>query len=280
MSVLLIVVRNLHNEMGHLPGQIRAISQFSSAEKIHVITWSDIDKLPHSAQPDRQPERIKLHSVLVSSRDVTKPTDSGHLATTEAQTLTRIAYNAGAANNDTIVIPSAIPHDLRVAMILAASDEGPRIIARVLALTFFEALTQTEIETLRAQQKAGRIHLSCETEELCEAVRDQFDLVCPADFVLPCNVLPNDNVPDRVPSCTFRAGMLGGPRGEKGSYRVTTIVSSIAAKSRAMDNPPKVTIVVQTSLGLRMRTLSMLWPLLRAKLTPGNPTNTATRKFG
>ena len=270
MSVLLIVERNLRNEMGHLPGQIRAISQFSSAESIHVITWSGTEKLPLSARPDRQPERIQLHSLLLSPREVARSTNQQTLVTLEAQEMTRIASDVGATPGDTMVIPSAVPHDLRVAIAVAAND-GPRIVARVLALTFFEALTQTEIETLRAQQKAGRIHLSCETEELCEAVRDQFDLVCPADFVLPCNVLPNDSVPDRVPSCTFRAGMLGGPRGEKGSYRVTAIVSSIAAKSRAMDNPPKVTIVVQTSLGLRMRTLSMLWPLLRAKLTPGNP---------
>ncbi|WP_417271139.1 hypothetical protein [Celeribacter sp.] len=270
MSVLLIVERNLHNEMGHLPGQIRAISQFSSAESIHVVTWSGTEKLPLSAQPDRQPERIRLHSVLVSSREVGKPTDPESLAKTEAQILTRIASEAGASISDTIVMPSAITHDLRVALEVAASD-GPRIVARVLALTFFETLSTAEIDALRTHQKTGRIHLSCETEEFCEAVRDQFDLVCPADFVLPCNVLPNDSVPDRVPSDTFRVGMLGGPRGEKGSYRVSAIVRSIAAHSRKMQNPSQVTLVVQTSLGLRMRTLSMLWPLLKAKLSSGNP---------
>lgn len=270
MSLLFIVERNLRNQMGHFPGQIRAISQFSSAVNIHVITRSGTERLPFSALPDRQPERIKLHSVLVSQREAAKSKNPVSLATADAQNVIRIASEMGAVSSDTIIIPSGAPHDLRVALLIAVND-GPQIVVRILALSHFNVLTTAEIKELRIQQKADRIHLSCETEEMSQAVSDHFDLDCRADFILPCNVLPNDGVPNRAQNGTFRAGMLGGPRSEKGSFRLPAIVRLIAKKSREMDDPPKITIVVQASLKLQMRTLTMLWHLLRAKLTPGNP---------
>lgn len=270
MSVIMIVERNLHNEMGHLPGQIRSIAKFSTADHIHIVTWSGLGQLPATALPEQGMEGVSVHYVLASSSAVKKAADPGALVAYEAEILTKIASESRATSDDVIVVPSSSSHELRVAIAMAQID-GPRIVVRILSLAILDELTKQEIDGLRKGQINRNIHLSCETEEMRDAVREKFDLDCPADFVLPCSVLPNDTVPDRVQNVSFRIGMLGGPRGEKGSYRLQRIVRNIAAQSRKMLNPPKVTLVVQTSLNTQLRTLSMLVPLLRTKLTPGNP---------
>ncbi|MDB4197524.1 hypothetical protein N9777_04485 [Ascidiaceihabitans sp.] len=270
MTVILIVERVLHDEMGHFPGQIRSIANFSVAEDIHIITWTGLGELPASAQPAQRPERVQVHRVFASSSEVTKSTDQPALVESEAKSLTNIASNIGATSGDTIVIPSASKHDLRIALALQ-NDSGPRVVARILTLSILDDLSAPNRDALRKCQMDGRIHLSCETEEMQSAVREKFDIHCPSDFVLPCSVLSGDDVPDHVQGVSFRVGMLGGPRGEKGSFRLPSIVRSIAAQSSKMKDAPKVTLVIQASLKFRMRTLSMLVQLLRAKLTPGNP---------
>ncbi|MDB9944214.1 hypothetical protein OAD19_04295 [Octadecabacter sp.] len=270
MSVILIVERMLYNEMGHLPGQIRSIAKFSAADDIHIITWHGLGELPASAVPDARPERVQLHCVFASPSEIKKSPDQTALVVSEAETLAKILADIGATSVDTIVIPSASPHDLRVAIALSQTG-GAMVVARILALSILDDLNASDRDNLHTCQIAGHIHLSCETEEMQSAVREKFDIHCPADFVLPCSVLPGDDVPDRVQGPSFRVGMLGGPRGEKGSFRLPSIVRSIAGQSRKMKDAPKVTLVIQASLNFRMRTLSMLVPLLRAKLTPGNP---------
>ena len=115
MSVMLIVERNLHSEMGHHPGQIRSIAAFSSADDIHVVTWKGLKQLPVSALPSNRREHLKVHYVLETSSAVKETADVESLTVSEAQTLAQIVSESGAARDDVIVVPSASAHDLRVA---------------------------------------------------------------------------------------------------------------------------------------------------------------------
>lgn len=271
MSVMLIVERNLHSEMGHHPGQIRSIAAFSSADDIHVVTWKGLKQLPVLALPSNRREHLKVHYVLETSSAVKEIADVESLTVSEAQTLAQIVSKSGAARDDVIVVPSASAHDLRVAITLAETD-GPKIILRIIALGVLYELSEEHRDAVRKFQVDGRIHLSCETEEMQDAVRSQYNIACHCDFILPCNILPDDGVSENLRGASFRVGMLGGQRREKGSLRLGSFVRAIATQSRKISSPPKVTLVVQTTPKKKpMRTLITLKILLWAKILPGYP---------
>jgi hypothetical protein len=267
MSALLIIERNLHSEFGHAPSQIRALARYAEADRIDIATWRKVTVLPPSARPETGSDRLNLHPVLNSSREALNASNPAALARTEAEALRDILRRAGAGAGDQVVIPSATQPELRAALVLAAPG-GPRIVARILRLGDVGDLTEGERGALRDALHQGWIHLSCETEQLAQAVQAQFGLPAAADFVLPCTVLPGDAAPvANRPGGAFCVGLLGAPRGEKGSYRLPGIVRAIAAQSSANSAAPRVKFVVQTSLELRARSLTMAISLLRARLS-------------
>jgi hypothetical protein len=267
MSALLIIERNLHSEFGHAPSQIRAIARYAKADRIDIATWRKVTALPPSARPETGSDRLHLHPVLNSSREALNASDPVALARVEAEALRDIMRRAGTEAGDQVVIPSATQPELRAALVLAAAG-GPRIIARILRLGDVGDLTEVERGALRDALHQGWIHLSCETEQLAQAVQARFDLPAAADFVLPCTILPGDAAP--VASRrggAFCVGLLGAPRGEKGSYRLPGIARAIAAQRSANSGAPRVTFIVQTSLEPRARSFTMAISLLRARLS-------------
>jgi hypothetical protein len=267
MSALLIIERNLHSEFGHAPSQIRALVRYAGADRVDIATWRRVTALPPSAQPETGSDRLHLHPVLDSSREALNASDPAALARVEAEALRNIMRRAGIRAGDQVVIPSATQPELRTALVLATPG-GPRIVARILRLGDVGDLTEVERGSLRDALHQGWIHLSCETEQLAQAVQAQFGLPAAADFVLPCTVLPGDAAPvARRLGGAFCVGLLGAPRGEKGSYRLPGIVRAIAAQSYANRGAPRVTFIVQTSLELRARSLTMGISLLRTRLS-------------
>ena len=271
MSALLIVERNLHSEFGHAASQIRALAHYARADRIDVATGRKVKVLPPSSIPENGSDRLYLHPVLASNREALSTSDPTALARAEAQSLRDICLSCGSGPNTRVVIPSASQPELRAALMLAAPD-APHITARILRVSDIGDLTEPEQNALRDALLKGWIHLSCETESLAQVLQTTFALPAAADFVLPCTVLPGD-VPTSIKpkSDTFRVGLLGAPRGEKGSFRLPGIVLALAEQSRALPDAPKITLVVQTSVEPKARSLSMAVSLFRARLSPGNP---------
>jgi len=242
---LLIVERSLISNRGHHHTQIGALKSIFPQAEVQIVAGEGYDGFLGEAVgliPDknfklsklrakrlhgslRQRLRISLKMLLARRRQLAASAYGQELFAT----CTRLAMSS----NDRIIIPTADLDSLESAVDFSRRMGGaaPTVVLRFLSptmgehsLRFFERRLNAAVADLPPNVK-----LFTETEEMAAHFRSRYGLSVTGGFFLPCSVGFTD-LEHRAhrDGDTFRVGVLGAPRLEKGSDRVASIVCEVA----------------------------------------------------
>lgn len=260
---LLIVERSLISNRGHHHTQIGALKSVFPQADVHIVAGEGYDDFLGEAVallPDQnfKLSRLRakrLHGSLRQRLRVSlKMLFAGHKQLTTSaygQELFDICSRLKMSRPDMIIIPTADLDSLESAVDFSRRMGGaaPTIALRFLSPTmgehsqrFFECRLSAVAADLPSNVK-----LFTETEEMAAFFSSRYRLPLTGGFFLPCSVgfADDDQSADRDGE-TFRLGVVGAPRSEKGSHRIPSIVR-IAAERCAAEGSNPIDFVVQGS---------------------------------
>lgn len=260
---LLIVERSLISNRGHHHTQIGALKSVFPQAEIHIVAGEGYDGFLGEAVgliPDKNFKLSRLRakrlhgSLRQRLRINLKMLFAGHkqLATSAyGQELLDICSRLKMSRKDMIIIPTADLDSLESAVDFSGRMGGaaPTVALRFLSPTMGEH-SQRFFESRLiavAADLTSNVKLFTETEEMAAFFSSRYRLPVTGGFFLPCSVGFAD---DDQGACrdgeTFRLGVLGAPRSEKGSHRIPSIVR-IAADLCAAEGSNPIEFVVQGS---------------------------------
>lgn len=260
---LLIVERSLISNRGHHHTQIGALKSVFPQAEIHIVAGEGYDGFLGEAVgliPDKNFKLSRLRakrrhgSLRQRLRVSLKMLLAGHkqLATSAyGQELLDTCSRLKMSRKDMIIIPTADLDSLESAVDFSRRMGGaaPTVALRFLSPTmgensprFFESRLSAVVSDLPPNVK-----LFTETVEMAAFFNSRYRLPVTGGFFLPCSVdfAENDHRARRDGG-TFRVGVLGAPRSEKGSQRIPSIVRIIAERGAAEGQNP-IEFVVQGS---------------------------------
>jgi len=260
---LLIVERSLISNRGHHHTQIGALKSVFPQAEIHIVAGEGYDGFLGEAVgliPDKNFKLSRLRakrlhgSLRQRLRINLKMLFAGHkqLATSAyGQELLDICSRLKMSRKDMIIIPTADLDSLESAVDFSGRMGGaaPTVALRFLSATmgennprFFESRLNSVVADLPPNMK-----LFTETEEMAEFFSSSYRLPVTGGFFMPCSVgFADDDHHARRDGGTFRVGVLGAPRSEKGSHRIPSIVRITAERCAGEDSNP-IDFVVQGS---------------------------------
>lgn len=238
---LLIVERSLISNRGHHHTQIGALKSVFPQAEIHIVAGEGYDGFLGEAVgliPDKNFKLSRLRakrlygSLRQRLRVSLKMLLAGHkqLATSAyGQELLDTCSRLKMSRKDMIIIPTADLDSLESAVDFSRRMGGaaPTVALRFLSATmgennprFFESRLNSVVADLPPNVK-----LYTETEEMAAFFSSRQKLPVTGGFFLPCSVgFPDYDHRARRGGQTFRVGVLGAPRSEKGSKRIPSIV--------------------------------------------------------
>jgi hypothetical protein len=242
---LLIVERKLVHNRGHHHTQIAALRRYFPHHETIIVAGEAYDGFLGAAAgklSNRSIKLAKLRSRLLYGNafeqmaavfGVLKAKHSLKLPRSAfGKQLADICRSLGVGANDLIVIPTADLDTLESAVELSTvlADETPRICLRFLNSELGdrnEKIRSRRLGAILAKLPAN-VFLFSETEELAAFFQASFGMPVEGGFYLPCSMpvaVPHSRMDD---SGSFRVGIFGEPRPEKGSARIADIVAAVA----------------------------------------------------
>lgn len=260
---LLIVERSLISNRGHHHTQIGALrSVFPNAE-VHFVAGEGYDGFLGTAAgliPEknfklsrlrakrlhgslRQRLRVSLKMLLLGQRQLFPSAYGQELCDTGSRLMM--------SRSDMIVIPTADLDSLESAVDFSKRVGGaaPTVALRFLSPTMGEHSPRFLESRLGAvvADLPPNVKLFTETEEMAAFFSSRYRLPVTGGFFLPCSVgFAQDNHGAHRDRNTFRVGVLGAPRSEKGSRRIPSIIHSTAERCAAEGLHP-IEFIVQGS---------------------------------
>lgn len=260
---LLIVERSLISNRGHHHTQIGALKSVFPQAKIHIVAGEGYDGFLGEAGgliPDKNFKLSRLRakrlygSLRQRLRVSLKMLLAGHkqLATSAyGQELLDTCSRLKMSREDMVIIPTADLDSLESAVDFSRRMGGAALTValRFLSATmgennprFFESRLNSVVADLPPNVK-----LFTETEEMAAFFSSRHKLPVTGGFFLPCSVgFPDDDHRAHHYGGTFRVGVLGAPRSEKGSHRIFSI-ARITSERCAADGSNPIEFVVQGS---------------------------------
>lgn len=260
---LLVVERKLISNRGHHHTQVRALQSVFPDADIHILAGERYDGFLGEAVGIISEERFKLcrlrskllyGSVLQRLKAGFKLLFSNKRRLPSSPYGQEIAVACGLLKmsaKDMIVVPTADLASLESIADLAVrlKDDMPKVLLRILSATMAEEKGRLLERRLRAALAAlpSNVKLFTETEEMASYFRKVYKLNIVGGLFMPCSFVFSDFIVHRQSaSNTFRVGVLGAPRVEKGSRRVVPIVREVA-KLREASAGKEIEFVVQGS---------------------------------
>ncbi len=243
---LLIVERKLVHNRGHHHTQIAALRRYFPHHETIIVAGEAYDGFLGAAAgklTNRSIKLAKLRSRLLYGNAFEQMAAVfGVLKAKHSLKLPRSAFGKQLADicrslsvgaNDLIVIPTADLDTLESAVELSTvlADETPRICLRFLNSELGDRNEKVRSRRLSAilAKLPANVFLFSETEELAAYFQASFGMPVEGGFYLPCSM------PVAIParyktddSGSFRVGIFGEPRPEKGSARIADIVAAVA----------------------------------------------------
>jgi hypothetical protein len=242
----MIVERKLVHNRGHHHTQITALRRYFPHHETIIVAGEGYDGFLGAAAAklaNRSIKLAKLRSRLFYGNPFEQMASVfGVVKTRHPLTLPCSAFGKQLADicrslrvgaNDLIVIPTADLDTLESAVELSTvlADETPRICLRFLNSELGdrnEKIRSRRLNAILAKLPAN-VFLFSETEELAAYFQASFGMSVEGGFYLPCSmpvaVAPRYKTDD---SGSFRVGIFGEPRPEKGSARIADIVAAVA----------------------------------------------------
>jgi len=247
---LLIVERSLISNRGHHHTQIGALKSVFPQAEVHIVAGEGYDGFLGEAValiPDknfkisrlrakhlhgslRQRLRVSLKMLLARRRQLA--------ASAYGQELLDICSRLRMSRGDMIIIPTADLDSLESAVDFSKRMGGaaPIVALRFLSPTMGENNPRFFDRRLNAVAAylPPNVKLFTETEEMAEFFISRYRLPVTGGFFLPCSVgFSEANHSSQRQGKTFRVGVLGAPRSEKGSHRIPSIVRATAERCAA-----------------------------------------------
>jgi len=260
---LLIVERSLISNRGHHHTQIGALKSVFPQADVHIVAGEGYDDFLGEAVallPDQnfKLSRLRakrLHGSLRQRLRVSlKMLFAGHKQLTTSaygQELFDICSRLKMSRADMIIIPTADLDSLESAVDFSnrLGEAAPIVVLRFLSPTmgehssrFFESRLNAVVADLPPTVK-----LFTETEEMAAFFSSRYRVPATGGFFLPCSVgFAQDNHCAHRGGETFRVGVLGAPRSEKGSKRILSIVRATAERC-AVEGLHLIEFIVQGS---------------------------------
>ncbi|WP_296041651.1 hypothetical protein [uncultured Agrobacterium sp.] len=257
---LLIVERSLISNRGHHHTQIGALKSVFPQAEIHIVAGEGYDGFLGEAVgliPDEyfKLSRLRakrLHGSLRQRLRVSlKMLFSGDKQLNTSAYGQELLYTCSRlkiSREDMIIVPTADLDSLESAVDVSKrlGEAAPIVALRFLSLTmgehsprFFESRLNAVVTDLPSNVK-----LFTETEEMAAFFGSRYRLPVTGGFFLPCSVgFAQDNHGVHRDCNTFRVGVLGAPRFEKGSRRIPSIIHSTAERCAAEGLHPTEFIV-------------------------------------
>ncbi|MCQ1574884.1 hypothetical protein NFO65_29640 [Neorhizobium galegae] len=243
---LLIVERKLAHNRGHHHTQISALSMLLPDHETNFVAGEFYDGFLGAAVGKLNARSVKLaklrsrlrygnmfqrlgaiFSALKSAHTVKLP-----LSAFGTQ-LAEICRNLQLGARDLVIVPTAELDSLESAVELTAilADKAPRICLRFLNSELGDRNERMRSKRLRMilGKLPPNIFLFTETEELATYFRRNFGMPVEGGFYLSCSIsVPTVSTAEIDRGDGFRVGVFGEPRPEKGSKRLTGIISALA----------------------------------------------------
>lgn len=260
---MLVVERKLVRNHGHFQTQIWALQRLLPNYSLHLLageTYDDflgpaagkfgenasrLTKLATRAKYGNTRQKLAAFVTMAANGELFK-----YPLSPMAGTLQDTCKRLGFGREDLVIIPTADLNMLEAALALVESrkDDAPMICLRFLSPDFGEpddGIRKRRLDAA-ARVNSDRLALYSETEELARHLGEQFGLAVQPYFYLPCSVelapLRSRKTSGRG---TFRVGVFGAPRADKGSHRIPGIVEATA--KAAQGDIPQIEFVVQGS---------------------------------
>ncbi|MCQ1781507.1 hypothetical protein NOJ05_30405 [Neorhizobium galegae] len=243
---LLIVERKLVHNRGHHHTQIAALRRYFPHHERIIVAGEAYDGFLGAAAgklTNRSIKLAKLRSRLLYGNafeqmaalfGVLKAKHSLKLPCSAfGNQLAEICRSLGVGADDLIVIPTADLDTLESAVELCSvlANETPRICLRFLNSELGdrnEKIRSRRLSAILAKLPA-KVSLFSETEELAAYFQASFGMPVDGGFYLPCSMPVAVPPPYKTDdSGSFRVGIFGEPRLEKGSARIADIVAAVA----------------------------------------------------
>ncbi|WP_037086753.1 hypothetical protein [Neorhizobium vignae] len=243
---LLIVERKLVHNRGHHHTQIAALRRYFPDHETIIVAGEAYDGFLGAAAAKLTNRSIKLAKLrsrllygnafeqIAAVLGVLKAKHSLKLPPSAfGKQLTDICRSLDLGANDLIVIPTADLDTLESVVELSAvlADETPRICLRFLNSELGdrnEKIRSRRLSAILAKLPAS-VFLFSETEELAAYFQASFRMPVEGGLYLPCS-MPLAAPPGYKTgkNGSFRVGIFGEPRPEKGSARIADIVAAVA----------------------------------------------------
>ncbi|CAN7620093.1 hypothetical protein [Neorhizobium tomejilense] len=261
---LLIVERKLEHNRGHHHTQISALSMLLPDHDTNFVAGESYDGFLGAAAGKLTARSVKLARLRsrLQYGNISQRLGAVFGALKSAHTL-RLPISAFGAplagicrslqlgSGDLVIVPTADLDTLESAVELTTifADRAPRICLRFLNSELGDRNERIRSKRLRTilEKLPTSIFLFTESEELAAYFRENFDMPVEGGFYLPCSIsVPTVSIAEINQGGRFRIGVFGEPRSEKGSQRLTGIISALAELAETGSAPP-IDFVIQGS---------------------------------
>lgn len=251
--MIVIIERMLHLVNGHEHSQIKAIRGFIPGKPVEVMASTEFTQTAAF-------ENDVIHSILSTHKDMK--------VSAQNAVLSDISVIEGFLRKQdktvsALVIPSGLPHEIRMAIGIAELANAPRIVIRILRPETVQALTPDELTALRRLGQSGQLSLHTETVELSNHLQDEFQLPSTDNFLLPCTIQPDskrfNEGASRTEGSSFRIGYLGNRRREKGAHQLYGILSELVRQLKAAPGDRHIELLLQRPFSRRFKLSNSLY---------------------
>jgi hypothetical protein len=260
---MLIVERKLVRNNGHFHTQISALQRLLPNHSCHILAGDGYDDFLGPAVGKFGVDASKLAKLAARAKYGSIRQKLAAFLTIAmrgkpslrppepmADTLVEACKRLGLSRQDLVIIPSADLNMLEAAQIVAErlGSKAPAICLRFLSPDFGEHDHAIRKRALNAAAKmnSDRITLFSETVEFAGYAQAQFGLSIHPYFYLPCSIELTATQPCKTGNIrTFRVGIFGAPRLEKGSRRLHGIVEATAQATQS--STPPIQFIIQGS---------------------------------
>lgn len=239
---MLVVEKSLDRIGGHQTTQVFAIQHLVGDRSLTFIT---------GRQCQLSVDDASLILPVLSTREEIKNFPKRSVSH-DINAMRHILSCKNVLKHEAVLYATAQDYDLRVALgLVSESPCSQQLYMRILLDREIAQLTYDERTALRSAIGAGRIILLTETESLAVHFLNHYDLPChQTALCLPCNFTP---APSQVylgskpfsETRSFRVGVLGGWRAEKGAKILPELIRHLRHALDAAHDAPKVELIIQ-----------------------------------
>lgn len=159
------------------------------------------------------------------------------------------------SENDQVLIPSCDEKTLICVLeFLKQNSKGPTFNIRCIFEEMpYAVIAQNGCKNLKTHINQNRLKIYTETQQHSTVLNEKFGIQTSGTLVIPCTVYPDARRPAQSMlrssgNPLFTVGIFGGPRLDKGSHRIASIVTLLRSLCAELEMPPAIEFLVQNPM--------------------------------